>query len=162
MSYTGSIPDTVARPRDWMTRMACRSEDPDLFFDPSREHEARIICVVRCPVRSQCLAHVKEAERGAHHDDRYGVVAGLNGVERWRLDAAAARRKDDSPPLPLTGPEKCGSYVAMLRHLWLDQRMDGLCWSGEVRREYDGKRPRRPKAKRPAAPATARSHPCPS
>ncbi|MET9158251.1 WhiB family transcriptional regulator [Streptomyces parvulus] len=152
MAYTGSIPDTVARPRDWMTQMACRAEDPALFFDSSREHEARLVCITRCPVRAQCLANVKAAEEGAHCDDRDGVVAGLTGTERWRLDADATRRQGEPPPLALQGPEPCGTYTAMLRHLWLNERMDGICWSGEVRRDYANrhwpKRSRRKGARR--------------
>ncbi|WP_435251675.1 WhiB family transcriptional regulator [Streptomyces tendae] len=136
MAYTGSIPDTAARPRDWMTLMACRNEDPDLFFDSSREHEARLVCVTRCPVRAQCLANVKAVEHGEHHDYRDGVVAGLNGHERWRLDADAPVRWGEPSHLPLPGSEPCGTYPAMLRHLWLGEHMDGVCWSGEVRRNY--------------------------
>ncbi|MEU7403839.1 WhiB family transcriptional regulator [Streptomyces sp. NPDC044948] len=152
MPYSGSVPDTAARPRDWMTRMACRTEDPDLFFDHAREHEARLVCVARCPVRSECLASVKATERGEHHEYRDGVVAALTGHERWRLDADAPVYRGEPAHLPLAGPEPCGTYPAMLRHLWLDQGMDGVCWSGEVRREYANrhwpKKGRRPKAPR--------------
>lgn len=33
---------------------ACRDEDPDLFFDPRREAEAKAVCA-RCTVRAGCL-----------------------------------------------------------------------------------------------------------
>ncbi|MER5909544.1 WhiB family transcriptional regulator [Streptomyces sp. NPDC001982] len=157
MSYTGQIPDTAVRRLDWMARMACRNEDPDLFFDSKRQHEARIVCVVRCPVRAQCLAHVKDAERGVHRDDRDGVIAGLTYDERWRLDAEAKRRKEDAPPLKLDGTEPCGTYPALLRHLWLNEPVDGVCWSGEVRRnrENHGRTPRPQPAPKPAAAAPA-------
>lgn len=139
MAYTGQTPDTHGRRRDWMERMACRNEDPDLFFDGRREHEARLICVARCPVRAECLTNVKEAERGLHGDRRDGVVAGLTHYERWRLDTEAKRRADDAPPLELDGTEPCGTQAAMLRHLWQGERVDGVCWSGEVRRDHENR-----------------------
>ncbi|MGW6910287.1 WhiB family transcriptional regulator [Streptomyces sp. NPDC054940] len=135
MSYTGSVPDTRARRLDWMESMACRTEDPDTFFDQAREHEARLICIVRCPVRTQCLADVKEAERGLHRDDRDGVRAGLTGNDRWRLDSSAPRRKEDCVPLILDGTEPCGSHNALLGHMWRGELIDPECWSAEVRRD---------------------------
>ncbi|WP_416976664.1 WhiB family transcriptional regulator [Streptomyces sp. T028] len=134
-AYTGSVPEIGARPRDWMDRMACRNEDPDLFSDPATEHEARVICVIRCPVRTQCLASVKSVEAGTSRKDRDGVVAGLTHNERWRCDAAAYRSKDATPALVFTEVPRCGSYTALLRHLWLGELVDPECWSAEVRRE---------------------------
>ncbi|MEU1596166.1 WhiB family transcriptional regulator [Streptomyces sp. NPDC005708] len=150
MSYSGQIPDTAVRRLDWQERSACRTEDPELFFDGGREHEARTACAVRCPVRAQCLEHVKHVELGMHHDHRDGVLAGLTGFERYRLDATASRRKDDAPPLVLDGTEECGTYAAMVRHLWLGERVDGVCWSGEVRRHREN---RIRQARRPAGEA---------
>lgn len=135
MAYTGSVPDTGARRRDWMESMACRDVDPDTFSDPASEHEARLICIVRCPVRRQCLASVQETEAGASRGQRDGVIAGLTDSERWRLDTAAYRCKTDSPPLVFDGePPACGTYNAMLRHLSRGERIDPECWSAEVRR----------------------------
>ncbi|EST24506.1 WhiB family transcriptional regulator [Streptomyces roseochromogenus] len=135
MSYTGSVPDTAGRRLDWMERMACRNEDPDLFSDEDREHEARTICIARCPVRSTCLARVKTLESGLHRDQRDGVVAGLTYAERHRLDADAAHRADDAPLLVFDGTERCGTHLALLRHLWLDEPIDAKCWSGKVMRD---------------------------
>ncbi|MGW1001750.1 WhiB family transcriptional regulator [Streptomyces sp. NPDC002520] len=136
MNYTGSVPDTVTRHLDWMARMACRAEDPNLFSDKQHEHQARIICAVRCPVRAQCLANVKRLERGDAEIRRDGVVAGLTAHERWRLDADAPGHDPSKPVLVFTGaPPRCGTYNALLRHLWLGERMDPECWSGEVRRD---------------------------
>ncbi|WP_406168955.1 WhiB family transcriptional regulator [Streptomyces sp. NBC_00996] len=135
MGYTGSIPDTAARRHDWMARMACRDMDPDLFIDRATEHEARLICAVRCPVRAECLANVKRLEAGVARDRRDGVVAGLTGPERWRLDADAPGHSD-KPALVFTGEApNCGTYTALLRHLWLGERVDPGCWSNEVRRD---------------------------
>lgn len=136
MTYTGSVPDTAVRRLDWMARMACRDEDPNLFSEKEHEHQARIICAVRCPVRAQCLANVKRLEHGQAEVRRDGVVAGLTAHERWRLDADAPGHDDSKPALVFAGaPPKCGTHTALLRHLWLGERMDPECWSGEVRRE---------------------------
>ncbi|WP_426568139.1 WhiB family transcriptional regulator [Streptomyces canus] len=135
MSYTGSIPDTLAHRHDWMADMACRTEKPETFFEKKHEHEARVICAVRCRVRAQCLAHVQRLERGDAEDRRDGVVAGLTAHERWRLDATAPGHSD-KPALVFTGePPRCGTYSALLRHLWMGEQIDPECWSGEIRRE---------------------------
>ncbi|MFI1767477.1 WhiB family transcriptional regulator [Streptomyces sp. NPDC020800] len=135
MTYTGSVPDTAVRRLDWMARMACRDLDPDLFSAKKREHEARIVCAVRCLVRAACLANVQRLEHGQGEIRRDGVVAGLTAHERWRLDADAPGH-ESKPALVFTGaPPRCGTYAALLRHLWLGERMDPECWSGEVRRE---------------------------
>ncbi|MGW1498977.1 WhiB family transcriptional regulator [Streptomyces mirabilis] len=134
--YTGQTPDTVARPLDWMNSMACRDEDPDLFSDPATTHQARIVCIVRCPVRTACLAHVKETEKGTSHKVRDGVVAGLTGSERWRLDPTGYRIKSEAPWVDFTvTPAPCGTYHGLLRHLWSGERVDPDCWSDEVRRD---------------------------
>ena len=133
--YTGSVPETAEGPHDWMARMACRNEDPDLFTDKATSHDARLICVVRCPVRQQCLANVKHLERGSGREARDGVVAGLLHYERYRQDPHVRRGDDDPALLSLDGTEPCGSYNALLGHLWRGERVDPECWSAEVRRE---------------------------
>jgi hypothetical protein len=136
MAYTGSVPDVAGRRHDWMARMACRYQDPDLFSDPAREDEARLICAVRCQVRTQCLANVKQLEDGTAEKRRDGVVAGLTARERWRMDPGAPGHDDTQPPLVFTGnPPACGTYTALLRHLWFGEHMDPDCWSAEIRRE---------------------------
>ncbi|MFI6248992.1 WhiB family transcriptional regulator [Streptomyces sp. NPDC051016] len=136
MSYSGSTPDTAPRRHDWMARMACAREDPDLFSDAQREHEARLICAVRCQVRTQCLAQVLRIERGFAEDRRGGVVAALTAHERWRLDATAAGHSD-RPALTFNDddPPRCGTYNALLRHLHRGEAVDDRCWSAEVRRD---------------------------
>ncbi|MFD1656950.1 WhiB family transcriptional regulator [Streptomyces caeni] len=137
-NYTGSVPDTAGRPLDWMERAAC-TDKRTIFDDPKREHEARTICVAHCPVRTQCLAYTKESERGLHRDQRDGVAAGLTYDERHRLDDTAAHRADDAAPIRLDGTERCGTHVALLRHLWLDEPIDSKCWSGEVYRHHSNR-----------------------
>lgn len=132
MGHNAQVPDTLGRRLDWQARSACRA-DPDLFFDKDRQHEARRVCVANCPVRVACLAQVKEAEQGKARAYRSGVAAGLTSSERWRLDATAPGHAD-TPAIPPEGPEKCGSYVALLRHLWRGEDVDTNCWSAELAR----------------------------
>jgi WhiB family redox-sensing transcriptional regulator len=71
---------------DWMDRMACRDEDPEIFFDDARSFaDAKAICA-KCPVTENCLAWVLAA------DVRDGVAAGLTATERFPLHAAHAHR----------------------------------------------------------------------
>lgn len=163
MAYTGSVPEARAHRHDWMAAMACRTEKPDIFSENRHEHEARLICAVRCPVRPQCLAHVTNLERGEAEIRRDGVVAGLTAHERWRLDATAPGH-GDRPALTFTGdPAACGTYTALLRHLALGEPVDGQCWSGEVRRDRLNRvtraahltRPREQEAEPPPSAAAA-------
>lgn len=147
MAYTGSIPDTLARPRPWawQEQAGCRTEDLDLFFEQRYEHMARTVCVARCPVRAKCLTAILAVERGMGRDCRYGIFAGLDGRERWHLDPTApGHGEDGSSVLRLDGPSpECGSYEALVRHLARGERVDPTCWSGEVRRAHGNKsRPR--------------------
>ncbi|WP_128803681.1 MULTISPECIES: WhiB family transcriptional regulator [unclassified Streptomyces] len=135
MAYTGAVPDTGPHRLDWMARMACASEDPDLFFDKARTHEARLVCVVRCPVRQECLANVKQLESGASREQRDGVVAGLAHNERWRLDTDVPRYKGDAEALAIDGTEACGTHLALMGHLWRGEQVDPTCWSAEIRRD---------------------------
>ena len=128
MSYSGSVPDTAGRPLDWMDRMACRNKR-ELFDDPKQDYEARTECITHCPVRSQCLAHVKQLEAGASRIQRDGVVAGLTHKERWRCDTEAYRGQDDTPAFAFDGTERCGTHIALIRHLWLNEPIDPKCWT---------------------------------
>ncbi|WAZ20225.1 WhiB family transcriptional regulator [Streptomyces cinnabarinus] len=143
MSYTGSVPDTVARPRDWMGQAACR-DDVDLFFDLQRVHEARAVCVVRCPVRAQCLASVMAREEGtSEHSRDEGVFAGLDRRQRWRLDPKAPGKGDDGPATAAVELPQCGTAAALEHHLARGEAVDGTCWSGELRRHHVSHRVRR-------------------
>ncbi|MEI5520721.1 WhiB family transcriptional regulator [Streptomyces brasiliscabiei] len=144
-NYTGAVPDTVAHRRDWMERMACRDEDTNLFFEQKFEHLARVVCVVRCPVRAECLAHILEAERGKGRDYRHGIVAGLDGKQRWRLDASAPGHSEDGTSLLKADDPapQCGTEGALMRHLSLGERVDSVCWSAEVQRDHENRAWRR-------------------
>ena len=70
---------------DWMDAMACRDEDPDLFFREGTLNvaAAKAICR-RCPARTACLSYV------IAQDIREGVAGGLSAEERFSLHAAHA------------------------------------------------------------------------
>ncbi|MCQ9178583.1 WhiB family transcriptional regulator [Streptomyces sp. IBSBF 2953] len=134
MAYTGSVPEARAHRHDWMAQMACRNEKPQIFSETEHQQNARVVCAIRCPVRRECLAHVKRLETGEAEERRDGVVAGLTAHERWRLDATAPGHSN-KPALAFTGTSpRCGTYLALLRHLWLGELVDPDCWSAEVRR----------------------------
>ncbi|MCM1977171.1 WhiB family transcriptional regulator [Streptomyces sp. G1] len=133
MSYSGSVPDTAPRPLDWLEQAACR-DDADMFFDAQRVHEARVICVVHCPVRAQCLADIMAREQGRSENARdEGVFAGLDRRQRWRHDPTAAGKHADEAPAQW--PE-CGTAAALELHLAQGEPVCGVCWSGELRRRH--------------------------
>lgn len=103
MGYTGSIPDTVARPLDWQGQGRCRTSDPDIFFAAEGESEAKRTCF-GCPVLRDCQSWVMTRERGMSlHQRDDAVIAGLTARERLHLDPAV--RKPEPDPEPEPGPE---------------------------------------------------------
>lgn len=68
---------------DWMDAMACRDEDPEIFFHEGTGNvaEAKAVCA-GCPVRPDCLSYVLT------QDIREGVAGGLSSAERFSLHAA--------------------------------------------------------------------------
>lgn len=63
--------------RGWWHDAACNQADPELFFDPDREQQAKQCCR-GCSVKEQCLSE----EQG-----KWGVFGGFNGHERNRIHA---------------------------------------------------------------------------
>lgn len=150
MAYTGSIPDTATRRRDWTEQAACKGKNTELFFERKNEHEARTTCAVHCPVRAKCLAEILTVERGTSRDHRHGIVAGLDGPERWHIDPTAVGHEDDGSTLFKTDgpPPPCGNQEALLRHLALGEPVDDRCWSGHLRRTHgNGRRNSTPEPK---------------
>lgn len=121
---------SIARSRksDWRDTMACRKEDPELFFPNGTTglwalqiEQAKAVCR-RCPSRGACLAFALDE----NIDD--GIFGGFTERERRALRrkasrAAAANDTDEEPPQPLTLGE---AWKARTRPLG-----DGhLGWSG--------------------------------
>jgi len=75
----------TARPRrrpagGWLEQVACRDEDPELFFPLPSEDEAPALAIcARCTVREQCLA------LALAFGERYGVWGGLGEADRRQL-----------------------------------------------------------------------------
>ncbi|MFF3884097.1 WhiB family transcriptional regulator [Streptomyces sp. NPDC001914] len=134
-STNGQVPGTRTSPRDWRSRAQCL-KDPDLFFARETQVVARKVCI-GCPVRVECLDDILATERGEPDNRRHGVVAGLTGRERWRLDPTAPGHGDDGASLlDLDTPDpKCGSHDAMIRHLSRGAQVDAECWTGLQHRE---------------------------
>jgi WhiB family redox-sensing transcriptional regulator len=66
----------------WMSRGACRAEDPELFFPTSaagarlaQVSSAKAVCG-RCPVQANCLSY-------ALVTGQYGIWGGTTREERW-------------------------------------------------------------------------------
>ncbi|MET9081401.1 WhiB family transcriptional regulator [Streptomyces sp. NPDC004237] len=161
-NYTGSVPDTAGRRLDWMGRMACRDQDPDLFSEPAREHEARTVCALYCHVRVECLGRIKKIEGGTAKDRRDGVVAALTGHERWRMDASAPGHSDHPALVFGDEPPACGTYTALLRHLHLGEPLDSECWSAETRRARGRNLAKLQRAKKTPAVVNEETPPAPA
>ena len=69
---------------DWLDEATCVDRDPEIFFTPSFEKDAKKICKT-CPVAKQCLLMALEKEF------EYGVWGGLTEKERKLLKKPKAR-----------------------------------------------------------------------
>lgn len=69
-------------PEPWMTRGACRGDDPDKWYptnsNPEDVSPAVIVCR-RCPVRKECTTYALV------NDEKYGIWGGLTLSERDSL-----------------------------------------------------------------------------
>lgn len=94
--------------RDWVTRAACRGEDPELFF-PERGRDPRIetafsICE-RCPVPDECAVYAQES------GSEYGIWGGKLQGRDSRLKRPTRRRGYTRDLMP------CGTSAAYMRHI---------------------------------------------
>ncbi|MGH3395843.1 MAG: WhiB family transcriptional regulator [Streptosporangiaceae bacterium] len=83
--------DTAWQRREWRTRSACLSADPDLFFPISataaatpQVARAKAICA-GCPVRSACLSFAMA------HREVMGIWGGTTDEERRKTRRSRAR-----------------------------------------------------------------------
>ena len=79
-----------SRQRSWISRAACSSADPEIFFSPdtSLRNRAKWVCA-ECEVRQQCLRHALT------QPERHGIWGGLDEAER-RIVARRLRSKRDT------------------------------------------------------------------
>lgn len=87
MSYTGSVPDTVIRPSEWLAAAPCGA-DPNAMFPNSRNPvaiaKAKTYCD-RCPAIERCLQWALDT------GEEHGVWGGLTEDERRALKRRPAR-----------------------------------------------------------------------
>lgn len=72
----------------WVSRAACRDEDPSLFFPGQHAsslemHRARLICE-RCDVQAECLGYALS------NNEHFGIWGGKSERERKRIKRKAA------------------------------------------------------------------------
>ncbi|MEV8432032.1 WhiB family transcriptional regulator [Streptomyces chartreusis] len=87
MSYTGSIPDTLDRPDDWLRTPAPCKADPEAMFATSAwgVEQAKRICD-GCSVIEECLQWALE------NREEYGTWGGLSEADRRRLLRRRSRK----------------------------------------------------------------------
>lgn len=129
--------------REWELKTACKTIDPDVFFEPQSLAEARSICI-DCPVREACLEATLVREAEVPRSFRTGIVAGLTGAQRWEIDKQrranqpAAKKTPPKPRGPGRKPSPCGTSAAYQRHIRQDEPVDQACKDAHAhsRREY--------------------------
>jgi WhiB family redox-sensing transcriptional regulator len=104
---TGIRPATSSEglAKDWTTRGACRSGDPDaLFVQGAAQNSAKIICR-ECPVRVECLADALDNRvefgvwGGMTERERRALLRRRPNVTSWQrlLEAAVRDQATDRP-----------------------------------------------------------------
>lgn len=124
MSYTGAIPDTAARPKDWLATGPCKA-DPDAMFATSAAgiKAAKDICR-HCPAIDRCLQWALET------GEEFGVWGGLSEKERQALRRRAVR------PISIddyTGTPRTSRQGQTLQEIWDNSTLpDGehVLWTG--------------------------------
>lgn len=126
MSYTGAIPDTMTRPKDWLATAPCK-DDADAMFPGSNRDDidyAKSFCR-RCPAVERCLQWALET------GEEHGVWGGLSEAERRTLQRRALR------PISIddyTGTPKTRSSTGLtLQQVWdMHTQPEGkhLLWTG--------------------------------
>jgi WhiB family transcriptional regulator, redox-sensing transcriptional regulator len=94
MAYRNSRAATQAAMPDFIWRGACHKGDPDTWFEPARQVEAKRVCVTRCPVVDDCRRWARDTEQS------YGVWGGESPEDR----GSAPKRPAPSPKPP---KERC-------------------------------------------------------
>lgn len=99
MSYTGSVPDTLTRPNDWLAVAPCKA-NPDAMFDTTARgiESAKSICR-GCSIVERCLQWALE------NREPYGTWGGLSEADRRRIlrrRGMPLPAEEEEPPPPRT------------------------------------------------------------
>jgi Transcription factor WhiB. len=124
-AYSGSIPDTLTRPGEWLATAPCK-DDPDAMFpstNPREIERAKGFCG-RCPAVKLCLRWALDT------GEEHGVWGGLTDQERRKLRRRAAQpiNIDD-----YAGTRKTRQTATTLQDAWdANTLADGehLLWTG--------------------------------
>ena len=101
----GNLPSYKGEPDiDWIESAACRSVDPELFYDLSPSGHYKKICAV-CPVIRQCLA------AAWRYKDEHAVWGGLNPNQRNRLARSGAAPSSSRPDADIRRCGNCGAWT---------------------------------------------------
>lgn len=75
----------------WRDHAACLGGDPELWFDPAREDDARAVCA-GCPVLVDCRREAAAEPLYSHH----GIRAGMDPIElhEAQVEARWERRRN--------------------------------------------------------------------
>ncbi|MFI2033686.1 WhiB family transcriptional regulator [Streptomyces bottropensis] len=127
--------------REWELQASCRSQDPDIWFSKATWTKAKKICLEACPVREECLEAILARESLTADSLRSGIVAGLTGAQRAKLNAkdrapkAAAQPKPPGQGRPIA---PCGTKSAYERHRRKREPIDQACRDANsfANREY--------------------------
>ncbi len=128
MTASHYAPDTLARPGQWLTLAVCARPGVDKawwYSDKVDEQQLARRWCRHCPVREQCLTTTLDAEGGTSARMRFGIVAALNGAERYEL--ATANRVSKPPGRTGRPPAECGTEPAYQRHLKKNEPVDEAC-----------------------------------
>lgn len=116
--------------REWELKALCRSEDPEIWFSKKTWAKARKLCLVECPVLEECRAAIFSREAQTPASLRFGMVAGLTGVQRAKLAAESAPKqssKQKKPPGSGRPQAPCGTKSAYERHRRKGEPIDQAC-----------------------------------
>lgn len=89
--------------QEWVSKAACRNEDPDeLFVQGAAQHKAKVVCGA-CPVKAECLADALDNRiefgvwGGMTERERRALLKRRPNVRSWRrlLDAARDDHEQD-------------------------------------------------------------------
>lgn len=107
---------------DWETLAACRTRDPELFFDGDRSKQAIAVCVT-CPVWAECVL--------ANRHEQFGVW-GCSERCRRRLRKLTVQGEPDGRLLALAAASNA-KHLGLSGHMVNPAALVGRATSNEQR-----------------------------